>query len=135
MAPKKKAQAPAPKVGGYDAAKERIRKAQEVYRIHPEGTEVDFTYAPNNIPIRVRSIIRDLYSKSLDEWLFARGAVDVQTYADIWWISRLASGEDITRQEVHEEWDDKCAGVEKADISDTLIVETSDSGEAEGPST
>ena len=76
MTERKKARAPKPKPGGYDAAAERLRRAQEVYRIHPEGTDLSFTYSPHNVPIRVRSMIRDTYDLSLDQWLFARGALD-----------------------------------------------------------
>lgn len=135
MTERKKARAPKPKPGGYDAAAERLRRAQEVYRIHPEGTDLSFTYSPHNVPIRVRSMIRDTYDLSLDQWLFARGALDVQTYADIWWISRLCAGEGVTREEVHAEWDERCAGVRKEDISDEEITEPDDSGEADAPAT
>ena len=115
------AKAPKVKPGGYQAAKARADKAKQVYRVSVADTDVSFTYAPFNVPIRVRGIIRDLHGMSLDEFLFARGAVDVQTYADLWWISRLSDGEHVTRDEVHAEWDEQCAGADKSDITDELI--------------
>jgi hypothetical protein len=122
------ATAPKVKKGGHEAAKSRKAKAREVYRITVHGTDVSFTFARNNIPIRVRGVVRDLFGMSLEQWLFGRGAVDVQTYADIWWISRLADGEHVTRDEVHAEWDERCPGATKDDIEDRLIAGVDDDG-------
>jgi hypothetical protein len=122
------ASAPKVKKGGHEAAKSRKAKAREVYRISVADTDVSFTHAPNNVPIRVRSLVRDLFGMSLDQWLFGRGAVDVQTYADIWWISRLSAGENVTRDEVHDEWDERCPGVTKHDIDDHQIAGVDEDG-------
>lgn len=127
------AKAPKVKPGGYEAAKERTKRAQQVYRITVADSDVTFTYAPYNVPIRVRGLIRDLFGMSLDEFLYARGAVDVQTYADIWWITRLVDGEHVTRDQVHAEWDERCAGATKDDIDDRLIAGEDEDGPAEDP--
>lgn len=120
------AKAPKIKPGGHEAAKARQEAAKQVFRVTVPDTDVSFTYAPANVPIRVRALVRDTQGMSLDEFLFARGAVDVQTYADLWWVSRLIDGEHITRDEVHAEWDDKCAGVTKADVVDELVEDVDD---------
>lgn len=122
------AKAPKVKAGGYEAAKKRAEKAKQVYRITVADTGVTFTYAPYNMPIRVRALVRDQFGMSLDEFLFARGAMDVQTYADLWWLSRLCDGEHITRDDVHSEWDERCAGVDRDDIDDVLIHGTDEDG-------
>lgn len=123
------AKAPKVKPGGYEAAKERTAKAQQVYRVTVADTGVTYTYAPYNVPIRVRALVRDLFGMSLDQFLFARGAVDVQTYADLWWIARLSDGEHITRDDVHAEWDERCGGIDKDGITDELIAGTDDDGD------
>ncbi len=122
------AKAPKVKPGGYEAAKARNEKARQVFRVTVADTDVSFTYAPYNVPIRVRAMVRDQFGMSLDEFLFARGAVDVQTYADLWWISRLVDGEHITRDDVHADWDERCGGAGKDDITDELILGTDADG-------
>lgn len=115
------AKAPKVKPGGYEAAGKRQARAAEVYRV--TAGDLSFTYAPYNLPIRVRAMVRDTYGMSVEQWLFGRGDADVQTYADVWWLSRLAAGEDVTRDEVHAEWDERCPGLRKSDITDERVAD------------
>jgi len=122
------AKAPKVKPGGHEAAKVRQERAKEVYRVEVADV-LSFTYAPWNVPIRVRARIRDEFRMSLEEWLFNRGEVDVSTYADVWWVARMAQGENVSRDEVFAEWDELCEGVSREDITDKL-VESDDFPEA-----
>lgn len=118
------AKAPKVKAGGHEAAKQRRRAAGDVYRV--TAGDLSFTYAPNNLPVRVRARIRDEFSMSVEQWLFGRGEIDLSSYADVWWVARLAAGEDVTRSQVHDEWDERCAGVQLADVTDALVDEDTD---------
>jgi len=131
------AKAPKPKQGGYDAAKERQERARQTFRVELPGSDLSFMYRPFGIPIRVRGLVRDLTGKSVDLLLWGTDGVDVATYADMWWVSRLcddetgADGRPIARAAVHAEFDEVCAGARYSDFVETDIsAEVDDSPEA-----
>lgn len=131
------AKAPRPKKGGYDAAKERQERARQTFRVELPDSEFSFVYRPFGIPIRVRGYVRDVTGKAVDLLLWGTDGVDVATYADMWWISRLcadetgADGRPISRAAVQAEFDDLCAGARYSDFVETDISdEVNDSPEA-----
>jgi len=131
------AKAPKPKQGGYDAAKERQQRARQTFRVALRDSEFSFTYRPYGIPIRVRGHVRDVTGKSVDMLLWGSNGVDVSSYADMWWITRLcddetgADGRPISREAVQAEFDDVCAGATYSDFDETDIsAEVDDSPKA-----
>lgn len=124
------AKAPTPKVGGHEAAQERIQRARQTFRIDVAGTDVSFTYRPFGVTVRTRAKVREATGMATDEFLFGNGSFDVQTYADMWWISRLEDGENVTRDQVLGEWDEKCEGVSKDDVSEVLVEDATDDPKA-----
>ena len=119
--PPKKAVAPRPKVGGQQAAKDRKNEAKQSVKVTVADTGVSFTYNLLTIPIAVRVKIRDLFSQSVEQWLGERGRPQVDTYADLWWVTRLDAEPSLTRGEVHAEWEQRCAGVSLGDITEELV--------------
>lgn len=135
--PKKKATAPKPKVGGYDAAKERQERAKQTFRVTVKDSDISFTYRPYGIPIRVRAFVREHVGMTLDQMLFATGTLDVQTMVDMWWISRLCDGDTggngkpITRAVVQDEFDELCPGAIYDDfVQEDITDEVDDSPKA-----
>ncbi len=125
--PPKKASAPRPKQGGYEAAKARIERAKQVQQVTVSDTGVVFTYNLAAIPIRIRSYIREQTGMSVEELIgIGVGRIQVDSYCDLWWVSRLVAGEiiddpyphPVTRREVQDEWDARCSGVLLAEIDD-----------------
>lgn len=99
------AKAPRVKPGGYDAANERKAEAQTVFRVTVEGTELDFTVAPNNLPVRIRRELRDQIGKSPRQFLGEEGDPDLDTVVILWWASRRVGGEQVPYLAVESEWD------------------------------
>lgn len=131
------AKAPKPKTGGYDAAKERMERAKKAYRITLADGDLTFVYRPFGIPTYVRSHVRDVTGMAVDQLLWERGAFDVQTIADYWWIARLtadetgADGRPITRRQVQDELDERAPGAIYSDFAqDDISDEVDDSPEA-----
>lgn len=124
------AKAPKVKPGGYEAAGQRVEAAKEVYRIAVDKAGIEFTFAPQNIPVRVRSKIRDTFNRSAEEWLFNRGRVDVDSYADMHWVARLIDGDTVSRDVVQSEWDQH--DIAMGDITDELVVNDVDDPKASG---
>ena len=141
------AKAPKPKAGGYDAAKERMERAKKAYRITLADGDLTFVYRPFGIPTYVRSHVRDVTGMAVDQLLWERGAFDVQTICDYWWISRLcadettrimvgADGENSTeiplpRRQVQDELDRLAPGAVYADfVQEDISDEVDDSPEA-----
>lgn len=131
------ATAPKPKKGGHDAAKERMERAKKAYRITLADGDLTFVYRPFGIPTYVRSHVRDVTGMAVDQLLWERGAFDVQTIADYWWIARLAAGEvggdlrPITRRQVQDELDERAPGAIYSDFQqDDISDEVDDSPEA-----
>lgn len=131
------AKAPKPKAGGYDAAKERMERAKQTFRITLDGGDLSFTYRPYGIPTYVRGHVRDVTGMSVDQMLWQRGAFDIQTIADYWWISRLCDDETgpdrrpITRRAVQDELDEQAAGAVYSDfLQEDISGEVDDSPEA-----
>lgn len=131
------AKAPKPKVGGYDAAKERQERAKQTFRVSVKDSDISFVYRPFGVPIRVRAHVREQVGTTLDEMLFQHGAVDVQTFVDMWWISRLCAeevggdGKPITRRSVQDEFDERCPGAIYSDfVQEDVTDEVHDSPEA-----
>jgi hypothetical protein len=137
------AKAPKPKEGGYDAAKERQERAKQTFRVSVKESDVSFVYRPYGIPVRVRGHIADVTGKTVDLLLYGNRGVDITTFADMWWISRLCDGETgadgrpITRQVVHDEFDERCPGAtfiygsDKSDIvEEDVTSEVDDSPKA-----
>lgn len=126
-----------PKPGGYEAAKERQERARQTFRITLPDSDLSFVYRPFGIPTYVRGHVRDVTGMAVDELLFQRGAFDVQTICDYWWISRLiadehgADGRLISRRTVQDEFDERCPGAIYSDFSqDDITNEVDDSPEA-----
>lgn len=131
------AKAPKPKVGGHEAAKERQERARQTFRVSVKDSDISFVYRPYGIPVSVRSHVRDVTGKSVDLLLWGPDGIDIATYVDLWWISRLcadetgADGRPISRQAVQQEFDEACPGATLADIEDEDITnEVGDSPEA-----
>lgn len=138
------AKAPKPKQGGYDAAKERQERAKQVFRISLRDGDFSFVYRPS-LPVRVRGYVRDTTGKSVDLLLFGSAGNDVAMYADMWWLSRLAAGEQemaqvgdgklpvgpLSRETVMDEFDERCPGARYSDFDEVDISgEVDDSPEA-----
>jgi hypothetical protein len=146
MAPKKKAQAPAPKVGGYDAAKERLVRASALFVVTVDGTDVEFSLPMDNMPNALLRRVRDETGHSLD---WHRNNAGVETFALLWWLSRLVEGEGmeiggrsipLTLAQVDAEWSARCAGVAMRDINTKWVTAHDDPegdplGETEGQPT
>jgi hypothetical protein len=131
------AKAPTPKKGGYDAAKERQERARQTFRVTVKDSDISFVYRPYGLPIRVRGHVREVTGKTVDLLLWGTEGVDVATYVDLWWISRLcddelgADGHLISRAAVQAEFDERCPGATLADIEDVdITAEVDDSPEA-----
>lgn len=131
------AKAPKPKAGGYDAAKERQERAKQTFRVTVKDSDISFVYRPYGLPIRVRGHVREVTGKTVDLLLWGTEGVDVATYVDLWWISRLcddelgADGRPISRAAVQAEFDERCPGATLADIEDPdITAEVDDSPEA-----
>ena len=141
--PPKKASAPRPKVGGQQAAVDRKERARQHQVVTVGDTGVTFRYNLAALPIRIRSYVRDQTGKSCEELLgLGVGRVQVDSYCDLWWISRLAAGEIvqateahpvphlISRAEVQAEWDDKCIGVVLDDIDEATESDPEANGQS-----
>ena len=130
MAEKKKARAPRPKQGGHDAARDRLIRAGLVLKITVPGTELEpFGVAINNLPGWIRERVRSETNHSFE--VMTSGDPGVDTYAFLWWVSRIADGETVpfpgggalplSLAAVRDEWDEKCAGIRIGDIKTELI--------------
>lgn len=123
--PPKKATAPKPKQGGYEAAAERHERAAKTLRIELPDSEFSFVYRPYGIPVRVRGHVRDVTGKTVDVLLYGADGTDVSLFADAWWVSRLcadevgADGRPVSRAAVQAEFDELCAGAVAADFVET----------------
>lgn len=115
------ASAPKVKKGGYDAAAKRAERARETYRIGVKDSDLSFEFQPYNVPVSVRAAVRDQTGKSIEVLLFAPEGFDVATYCDMWWIARMAGGEDVSRAQVQAEWDERVPGVTREDITDEKV--------------
>lgn len=131
------AKSPTPKKGGYDAAKKRQERARQTFRVTVKDSDISFVYRPYGLPIRVRGHVREVTGKTVDLLLWGTEGVDVATYVDLWWISRLcddelgADGRPISRAAVQAEFDERCPGATLADIEDPdITAEVDDSPEA-----
>ena len=139
------AKAPRPKQGGYDAAKARQERARQVSRVALKDSDFAFTWRPHGLPVRARSEVVNQTGKVVEDLLWGHDTVDVALFADMWWISRLASGEQETieiggqtrtlgpllRSTVQEEFDSRCPGAVYGDFEQTDISnEVDDSPEA-----
>ena len=115
------AKAPKPKSGGYDAAKERQERAKQTFRVTVKDSDISFVYRPYGLPIRVRGLVREMTGKSVDLLLWGTEGIDVATYVDLWWISRLCDDEAGAAQMlVSESKRKKVIGVKE--IADTVAT-------------
>lgn len=119
------AKAPKVKPGGYDAARERKAEAQTVFRVTVAGTELDFTIAPNNLPVRIRRELRDQIGKSPRQFLGDEGDPDIDTVVMLWWAARRVAGERVPYLAVEAEWDDSFGDVTYDQVS-VVQVTTAD---------
>ena len=124
------AKAPKIKPGGRDAAKERQAAAQTVFRVTATGSDLDFTIAPNNLPVRLRREMRAEIGKSPRQFLGEEGVPDIDTVAILWWAHRRTVGERISIVDVEDEWDDLYGHLVYDDISVAQVLEVDDDPEA-----
>ena len=138
MTERKKARAPKPKPGGYDAAAERLMRAAKALKVTVPGTDVEpFSVALANIPGPVRRRVRQETGKPLETHTQEEAGLD--TYVLLWWVSRLVAGEDIALILAEDEWSDRCAGMRVGDLETEWITlhdgsdqEADPAGEAPG---
>lgn len=128
--PPAKAKAPKIKPGGREAAKERQNTARTVFRVTATGSDLDFTIAPNNLPVRLRREMRAQIGKSPRQFLGDEGAPDIDTVVMLWWAHRRTTGEQITYLDVENEWDDAFGHLVYDDISVVQVLEVEDDPEA-----
>jgi len=116
------AKAPPVKKGGHDAAAKRAERARETFRVGVKDSEFEFFYQPYNLPVSVRATVRDVTKKTVEVLLYSSVGRDVSMYCDVWWISRLASGEKVSREQVQSEWDEQLPGVTLDDITEEQVA-------------
>jgi hypothetical protein len=131
------AKAPKVKPGGYQAADERKERARLAIRFTVKDSDITFVWRPFGIPTRIRSHVRNTTGMPIDTLLFDGGAVDVASYVDMWWISRMcadeagADGRLISRAAVQAEFDERCPGAAIGDfVQSDASDEVDDSPEA-----
>lgn len=124
------AKAPKIKPGGRDAAKERQAAAQTVFRVTATGSDLDFTIAPNNLPVRLRRDLRAEIGKSPRQFLGDEGAPDIDTVVMLWWAHRRTEGERVSFVDVEAEWDESYGFLTYDDISVVQVLEVDDDPEA-----
>lgn len=129
------AKAPKIKPGGREAAKDRVASAQTVFRVTAEGTDIDFTVAPNNLPVRLRREMRTEIGKSMRQFLGDEGPPDIDTVVALWWASRRCAGEVVSFLECEVEWDDQFGDVTYDDIAVQQVMEPDDDPPASGQPT
>lgn len=114
--PPKKAKAPAVKSGGHEAARERRAAAKNVRRVTaPDVCDLDFFVALNSVSMGTRRRVRVESGQPLELFLFA-GGIGIDTYAHLWWVSRLEAGEDVSLTAAESEWDERYGTVQIVDI-------------------
>lgn len=128
--PPAKAKAPKIKPGGRDAAKERQAAAQTVFRVTATDSDLDFTIAPNNLPVRLRREMRAQIGKSPRQFLGDEGAPDIDTVVMLWWAHRRTAGEQVTYLDCENEWDDLYGFLTYDDINVKQVLEVEDDPEA-----
>lgn len=123
------ATAPKVKKGGHDAARQRREAAQKVLKVTLPD-DYSFTIAPNNVPTLIRWEVADQLGRSLEDIGDQPG---VHTYAALWWVSRLVSGERISWAAAAVEWDERWPGLTIGELSTKVVdaaQEAADSPEA-----
>lgn len=126
------AKAPKIKPGGRDAATERIVAAQTVFQVTADGTDLDFTVAPNNLPVRLRRELRTEIGKSPRQFLGDEGVPDIDTVVVLWWAARRVAGERVSYLDCEVEWDEQYGDVTYDEITVRQIMEPDDDPEAPG---
>lgn len=124
------AKAPKIKPGGREAAKERQAAAQTVFRVTAVGSDLDFTIAPNNLPVRLRREMRAEIGKSPRQFLGDEGAPDIDTVVMLWWAHRRTAGERVSYLDCEVEWDDLYGFLTYDDINVKQVLEVEDDPEA-----
>lgn len=123
MTAKKKASAPRPKKGGYDAAAERLKRASQALKVTVPGTDVEpFAVCLSNIPGWVRRQVRKQAEFPIEDLTNGTHRTGLDTYVMLWWISRIIDGELITLVAVEAEWDERCAGIRLGDLETEEIT-------------
>ena len=93
---------------------ERIARAQMVMEITVDGTDVSFTFPLwENLPIAFRRRFRE-ETKGRDEEVAEEACC-------FWWGSRVLAGEDVTLDQVEEDWFERCKGARPGDIKHRVI--------------
>ncbi len=118
-AAKQKARAPRPKKETPDERAALAERQKQWCEVTLGDTGVSFRYNLDMVPVRIRRRIADeTRGQSPEGIVYGVARLTTLTYADVWWISRLVDGEDVTRDAVHDEWDEKFPTIVLADITD-----------------
>ena len=116
------AQAPPVKAGGHEAAKERRKAAKMVARVTAPPSDLEFDVSVTNISMRTRRRVRQEAGEPAEAFLY-RGGIGVDTYAHLWWISRLEAGEPISLVDAEAEWDEMYGDIQIGDIHEEDVTE------------
>lgn len=103
MTERKKAQAPRPKKGGYEAAAEADAAAQQILTItitrevtvgkHGRVLPESHTLAVGIMPMRERIICRKATGLPFEAYWSTADAIAIDSVMVLWWLARRANGE------------------------------------------
>ena len=115
------ASAPPVKAGGHEAARERREAAKVTHRITaPDVSDLSFDVSANTLSMRTRRRVRHEAGEPVELFLY-RGGIGIDTYAHLWWMSRLEAGEPVSLSEAEAEWDDLYGHVGIGDIEEEVV--------------
>lgn len=106
------AQAPRPGVSDRDAAVEAAQRVL-VVRLRDQT----FRIAAGNIPLRVKERFLRETGRSV-EWYFQPERIGDVALAGLWFVSRLIDREQVTWEQVLDEWDEAGFTAEDVDVTD-----------------
>lgn len=116
------AQAPTP---GASAREEDAAAARRTTVISVRGNE--YRVAAANVPLRVKDQFMRETTYSV-EWLSAQQRLGDVTIAALWYLGRLLAGEQVTWNEILNEWDS--LGITSGDVTVDLVDAEGDDPEA-----
>ncbi len=119
MTAPKKGRAPRPKKDTADERQAIAERQRQWSEVTVGDTGVSYRYNLDMVPVGIRRrIAEETKGQTPESIVYSVARVTLLTYADVWWITRLVAGEDVTRDEAHAEWDERFGHVVFADITD-----------------